>query len=79
MRLLLETGKVDIDSKDKYSVTPLSYAASSGHEAVVRLLLETGTVNPDLKDNHGKTPLSYAMQEEHEPIVTLLESYTRTS
>jgi len=39
VKLLLETGKVDVDSKDSYSGrTPLSYAAESGHEAVVKLL-----------------------------------------
>ncbi|KAF2185930.1 hypothetical protein K469DRAFT_664957, partial [Zopfia rhizophila CBS 207.26] len=39
---LLETGKVDVDSKDKYGRTPLSWAAYNGHEAVAKLLLETG-------------------------------------
>ena len=31
-------GKVDVDSKDKYSRTPLSLAAMEGHEAVIKLL-----------------------------------------
>ena len=39
VKLLLETGKVDVDSKDKgYGQTPLSWAAQNGHEAVVKLL-----------------------------------------
>jgi ankyrin repeat protein len=39
VKLLLETGKVDSDSKDKeYGLTPLSLAAENGHEAVVKLL-----------------------------------------
>ncbi|OJD10599.1 hypothetical protein AJ78_08434, partial [Emergomyces pasteurianus Ep9510] len=33
--LIIDTGKVDVDSKDSYGRTPLSYAASNGHEAVV--------------------------------------------
>jgi ankyrin repeat domain-containing protein 50 len=39
VKLLLETGKVDVDSKDEdYGRTPLSWAAENGHEAVVKLL-----------------------------------------
>jgi hypothetical protein len=41
---MLETGKVDPDSKDGFGRTPLWRAAESGHEAVVKLLLETGKV-----------------------------------
>ncbi|OCK75162.1 hypothetical protein K432DRAFT_467098, partial [Lepidopterella palustris CBS 459.81] len=33
VKLLLETGKVDVDSKDKDGQTPLSWAAEKGHEA----------------------------------------------
>ena len=51
VKLLLETGKVDVDSKDQYGRTPLSWAAENGHEAVVKLLLETGKVDADSKDN----------------------------
>jgi ankyrin repeat protein len=38
VKLLLDTGKVDVDSMDTYGQTPLSRAAKSGHEAVVKLL-----------------------------------------
>ena len=41
VKLLIETGKVDVDSKDNYhGRTPLSWAAENGHEAVVKLLKE---------------------------------------
>jgi ankyrin repeat protein len=64
VKLLLETGKVDVDSKDNnYGRTPLSWAAENGHEAVVKLLLETGKVDVDSKDNYGRTPLSWAAEE----------------
>ena len=38
VKLLLATGKVEVDSKDEYGLTPLSYAARNGHEVVVKLL-----------------------------------------
>ena len=38
VKLLVETGKVDVDSKDSDGRTPLSWAAREGHEAVVKLL-----------------------------------------
>ena len=47
VKLLLATGKVDADSKDKDGRTPLSWAAGEGHEAVVKLLLATGKVDAD--------------------------------
>ncbi|KAH8692543.1 hypothetical protein GQ44DRAFT_596352, partial [Phaeosphaeriaceae sp. PMI808] len=38
VKMLLSTGKVDIDLKDQGGQTPLSWAARNGHEAVVQLL-----------------------------------------
>jgi ankyrin repeat protein len=38
VKLLLETGKADVDLKDKDRQTPLSRAAQNGHEAVAMLL-----------------------------------------
>ena len=51
VKLLLDTGKVDVDCKDRDGRTPLSWAvdgmplsrvAENGHEAVAKLLLEKG-------------------------------------
>lgn len=47
MKLLLVTRKVDVDSKDSYNSTPLSWAAALGSEAVVKLLLDTQKVDVD--------------------------------
>jgi ankyrin repeat protein len=44
VKLLLDTGKEDADSKDRGGGTPLWLAAANGREAVVKLLLETGKV-----------------------------------
>lgn len=75
VRLLLDTGKVDADSKDSRGVTPLSWAVGYGHEAVVKLLLKTGNVDVDLKDSYGQTPLSRATARGHEAVTKLLQSF----
>ena len=69
VKLLLDTGEVDINSRDYSSRTPLSFAAQGGHETVVKLLLDTGEVDVDSRDNSGRTPLSFAAQGEHETIL----------
>ena len=70
--MLLETGKVNVDSKDNDSWTPLWWAAGNGHEAVVKMLLDTGNVDVDSKDNDGRTPLLWAAKNGHEAVVKML-------
>ncbi|KFY05234.1 hypothetical protein O988_00146, partial [Pseudogymnoascus sp. VKM F-3808] len=57
-----------IDARDEYNRTPLSWAAESGHEAVVKLLVERDDVVADTKDNQGWTPLSMAAENGHEAV-----------
>jgi ankyrin repeat protein len=45
VKLLLETGKVDISARDQSDRSSLLLAAGNGHEGVVKLLLETGKVD----------------------------------
>ena len=53
--------------------TPLSCAATNGHEKVVKQLVEHG-VDVNLRDMHGMLPLSRAAQRGHTEIVrTVLE------
>ncbi|KAH7111407.1 ankyrin repeat-containing domain protein, partial [Dactylonectria macrodidyma] len=42
VKLLLDTGKADVDTKDNDGRTPLLWAAETRHEAMVKLLLDTG-------------------------------------
>lgn len=75
VKLLLATGKVDIDSKDSTSRIPLFWAAKNGDEAVVELLLATGKVDIDARDSDGQTPLSWAARNGHEAVVKLLQEF----
>lgn len=52
--------------------TPLSWAASHGHEAVVRLLLATDGVDPICRDYKGQTPLALAAKGGHDTVIKLL-------
>jgi hypothetical protein len=77
VKLLVDTGKVDINLKDIVGGTPLSLAVMAGHEAVVKLLLKA---KADIKseDDTGRTPLLWAIELKHESIVKLLQSTTRS-
>ncbi|KAI9774235.1 MAG: hypothetical protein M1839_001737 [Geoglossum umbratile] len=76
MRLLLERGDVEADSKDESGRTPLGWAAAQGHKAVVRLLLQSSNVKADSKDESGRTPLSLATENGHMEVVRLLTPHT---
>jgi hypothetical protein len=70
VKQLLESGKADVDLKDKDGRTPLSYAAENGHEAVVKLLLDTEQLEAD--SGYDRTPLSYAAENGNESVFKLL-------
>jgi ankyrin repeat protein len=60
VKQLLDTSKVDTDSKDNDRRAPLLYAAMNGNEAIVKLLLDTGKVNVESRDEYGRSLLSCA-------------------
>ncbi|KAI9668937.1 MAG: hypothetical protein M1829_005249 [Trizodia sp. TS-e1964] len=68
---LLKRGQ-HLDLKDKFSRTPLSYAAENGHEAVVNLLLDNGSELENRENHICRTPLLYAAGQGHEVVVKLL-------
>ncbi|KAK4248955.1 hypothetical protein C7999DRAFT_39939 [Corynascus novoguineensis] len=72
VKMLLDTGKVNVDSKDIYGQTPLSCAAKNRHEAVVKMLLDTERIDVNSKDDNGWTPLFYAAWNGHEGVVKML-------
>jgi ankyrin repeat protein len=74
IKLLLDTGKVDVDAKDYGGRMPLSWTAEGGSEAIVKLLLDTGKVDVDSKDSDSRTPLSRAAENSHEAVVKLLQT-----
>jgi ankyrin repeat protein len=68
-----------VDFKDSsHGRTPLSWAAGSGHEAVVKVLLATEKVDVGSKDDYGQTPLSLAAGNGHKTVVKLLQSHCLT-
>ncbi|RDW85549.1 hypothetical protein BP5796_03874 [Coleophoma crateriformis] len=70
--LLLNTGYVDVDTKDKeWNRTLLNSASMNGHLDVMRLLLERGA-DLNIPDVSGCTPLISASSRGHLDIVKLL-------
>jgi ankyrin repeat protein len=59
--------------KSRHGLTPLSWAAGYGHDAIVQLLLTKDDVDIDLKDSEfDRTPLSWAAENGQDGIVTQL-------
>ncbi|MCL7043901.1 hypothetical protein MKW94_022424, partial [Papaver nudicaule] len=70
---LLETLKLDVDSKDGNGHTPLYHAALKGHLGTVSYLLEMGA-NADASNDTDYTPLHCAAMIGNTKIITLLLS-----
>ncbi|KAF1970942.1 hypothetical protein BU23DRAFT_590811 [Bimuria novae-zelandiae CBS 107.79] len=67
----LDAGQIGRSLKDLSRMTPLSWAAAYGHEAVAKLLLEKGA-DVEAKTNDDWTPLRGAATSGHEAVVKLL-------
>ncbi|CAH0052035.1 unnamed protein product [Clonostachys rhizophaga] len=61
-KLLLNTGQVDVETRDEVGQTPLSRAARCGSQEAAKLLLDTGLAEAEWADNSGRTPLSWTTQ-----------------
>lgn len=72
VRLLLDTGKTDLDARDNDGQTPLLWAARNGHVTIVKLLLATEKVDVNAKGKNSWTPLSWATEGGHKDVVEVL-------
>ena len=87
LQLMIED-KVNIDTPDNGSWTPLFWGCSEGHLEIVRLLLEAGA-NPTIdtapqgaKQGEGKTALDLAKEgyrAEHKEVVKIFEAHALMS
>lgn len=72
VKLLLDRGDVEADSKDKGGRTAMLQATENGHETVAKLLVDRADIEADSKDKNGQTPLWWAASKAHEAVVKLL-------
>lgn len=63
-----------VDVKDSWGRSPLSWAAENGYHEVVKLLLEKGA-NAEFKDRNLRTPLSMAAMSGYDTVVKILLDY----
>eukprot|EP01118_Nematostelium_gracile_P009998 TRINITY_DN3397_c0_g1_i2.p1 TRINITY_DN3397_c0_g1~~TRINITY_DN3397_c0_g1_i2.p1 ORF type:complete len:377 (-),score=112.65 TRINITY_DN3397_c0_g1_i2:55-1185(-) len=68
--VLIEDGRIDIDTANQYGITPLMLAASLGSERLVNLLLPLSS--PKKVNREGKTAWHFAKESGFEPIAQLL-------
>jgi len=69
---LVEVEDCDINQTDCTGSAPLVWAASNGHQEVVKILLGRADVNPNNSDMSGRTPLLRAAMNGHEEVVKML-------
>ena len=72
IKLLLSQG-FDIDSRDRFGLTPLMWTALNGHEGAFQMLLQKGA-DPSLKYNSGRSLLHFAASGENTSIINELLS-----
>ncbi|KAK5125379.1 hypothetical protein LTR85_000488 [Meristemomyces frigidus] len=71
-RLLIDSGKLSLDCKDKEGCTPLMTAAKHGDAQLVKLLLASGKVDVRATNKDDDTPLLYAVGFGQAEVVKLL-------
>jgi ankyrin repeat protein len=74
VKLLLDTGRVDVNWKDSEGLTLLSRAKARGHEAVMKLLLSYNKGDTNLKDHDNPSLLYVAGQSTRMLLSPLLSS-----
>jgi ankyrin repeat protein len=69
-KLLLETGKVDLEIQNYDGETLLSWAVKNENTIAVKLLLVIGKANVDLKHRYGQTPLCQTTKRGVKPLLS---------
>ncbi|RYO95067.1 hypothetical protein DL766_009005 [Monosporascus sp. MC13-8B] len=72
LKLLLTTGEVDPDLKNKSDESPLHGAVRGEQQEVVSVLLATGRIDPNFKNKSGETPLYSAVRGGHQAVANVL-------
>ncbi|RAK89407.1 hypothetical protein BO79DRAFT_217474 [Aspergillus costaricaensis CBS 115574] len=72
MYVLLSTGRVDVNSRDKHQWTPLLWAVQRNKPVAVDILLEASETEIDCRSVTGKTPLTVAAMCGHEAMLCKL-------
>ena len=65
--------EVDPNLRGLHNYTPVHYAASNGHEEVVRYLINEWNCNPDCQTENKNTPLHLSSMNGHTKTVTVLK------
>jgi ankyrin repeat protein len=71
IEVMLESGLVDLEAKNKRGKTPLHWASYNDSIAIAKLLLERGA-DVGAKDEYGQTPLHYASANNYIELAKLL-------
>ena len=64
----------DVNAKNDWGWTPLTYAAINDHEEIAELLIAKGA-DVNAKDDGGETPLDFAIRNEQTEIADLLRKH----
>ncbi len=71
MQAIMESGELDVDSRDSDGWTALMYAAKSGHDDIIQLLLDAGAT-VDIENDAKETALHLASTYGRTQVVRLL-------
>lgn len=71
-KLLIATGKTDVNLNSSHMMTPLLQATFAGNEGIVHALLKRPDLDVNVSDIHGRNALSLAASRGHETIIQML-------